>query len=240
MKKNLIYDIGANIGQDTDFYLKKGYDVVAVEADPLLADGLKKNFSFQIKAGFLTVLNIGIAGNRGKIPFYVNKHNVWSSFCSKLGSRIVDFPEVTLGGLDRVVDIECFTLIDIFKEYGVPFYLKVDIEGYEYEAIDFLRNINTTLNLPTYISTECYKIEFIDLLFDLGYDKFKWINQRFVENQHNDNYKFKFGASGQFGEDLLQQWQTKEELIPIMKEYFQTPNRETNIGWFDLHGKIKD
>lgn len=219
MKKNLVYDIGANIGQDTDFYLKKGYDVIAVEADPSLADKLKKKFSFQIKAGFLTVLNIGIAGIRGKIPFYVNKHNIWSSFCGKLGSRIVEFPDATLGGLDRVVDIECFTLVDIFKDHGVPFYLKVDIEGYGYEAIDFLRNTNI-LNIPTYISTECYKIEFIDLLFDLGYDKFKWVNQR-----------FKF---------ISRQWQTKEQLIPIMKDYFQTPNREINIGLFDLHGKIKD
>ena len=30
-KPNLIYDVGLHHGQDTDFYLKKGFDVVAFE-----------------------------------------------------------------------------------------------------------------------------------------------------------------------------------------------------------------
>ena len=35
-KKNLIFDIGMHVGQDTEFYLKKGFNVVAVEANPKL------------------------------------------------------------------------------------------------------------------------------------------------------------------------------------------------------------
>ena len=35
-RKNLIFDIGMHIGQDTEFYLKKGFCVVAVEANPKL------------------------------------------------------------------------------------------------------------------------------------------------------------------------------------------------------------
>jgi hypothetical protein len=32
--KNLIYDVGLYKEQDTDFYLKKGFQVVAFEANP--------------------------------------------------------------------------------------------------------------------------------------------------------------------------------------------------------------
>lgn len=35
--RDLIFDIGANNGDDTAFYLKKGFRVVAIEADPALA-----------------------------------------------------------------------------------------------------------------------------------------------------------------------------------------------------------
>ena len=33
---NLIYDVGLHRGEDTDFYLKMGFGVVAVEANPEL------------------------------------------------------------------------------------------------------------------------------------------------------------------------------------------------------------
>jgi hypothetical protein len=39
MDGNLIYDFGMHDGADTDYYLRKGFRVVAVEADPLLARG---------------------------------------------------------------------------------------------------------------------------------------------------------------------------------------------------------
>jgi len=38
--RDLIFDIGANNGDDTAFYLKKGFRVVAIEADPALAQKL--------------------------------------------------------------------------------------------------------------------------------------------------------------------------------------------------------
>ena len=34
---NLIFDVGLHTGQDTAFYLKKGFRVIAIEANPLLA-----------------------------------------------------------------------------------------------------------------------------------------------------------------------------------------------------------
>src|SRR5258705_4089288 len=41
----LIYDVGAHEGQDTAFYLKKGFKVVAIEASPQLSAKLSEKFS---------------------------------------------------------------------------------------------------------------------------------------------------------------------------------------------------
>ena len=42
--RSLIFDVGCNDGQDSDFYLKKGFRVVAVEANPALCEGLRLAF----------------------------------------------------------------------------------------------------------------------------------------------------------------------------------------------------
>lgn len=40
--ENLIFDAGAHRGDDTDFYLGKGFRVVAAEANPILVDHLRR------------------------------------------------------------------------------------------------------------------------------------------------------------------------------------------------------
>ena len=38
MNSKLVYDIGMNDGTDSAYYLRRGYSVVAVEANPILAE----------------------------------------------------------------------------------------------------------------------------------------------------------------------------------------------------------
>ena len=54
---NLIFDIGASNGTDTQFYLDKGFDVVAVEADPVMYEENLHRFKTSIVQGRLQMLN---------------------------------------------------------------------------------------------------------------------------------------------------------------------------------------
>jgi len=45
MKKRWIFDIGMNNGEDTKYYLEKGYNVVAIEANEDLCSISRKRFS---------------------------------------------------------------------------------------------------------------------------------------------------------------------------------------------------
>jgi len=67
--ENLIFDVGLNIGQDTGFYLSQGYQVLAIEADPTLAEAARKKFHREIREGRLEVLNVGIAEKDGFARF---------------------------------------------------------------------------------------------------------------------------------------------------------------------------
>lgn len=127
-RENLIYDIGMHKGEDTRHYLQKGYQVLAVEADPLLAEKCKQTFSKYISKGQLTILNVGIAEKEAVLPFYKNlRLTEWSSFNSELGTRNNTKCEV--------VNVQCGTTGSLFAKYGVPFYLKIDIEGSDYLCV---------------------------------------------------------------------------------------------------------
>jgi len=54
-RNDLIFDIGANNGDDTAAYLTRGYNVVAVEANPSLCVELRARFQPELESGRLTL-----------------------------------------------------------------------------------------------------------------------------------------------------------------------------------------
>ena len=56
----LIVDLGMNDGSDTFFYLKKGFNVIALEANPELADQASRRFARFINSNTLRILKHGI------------------------------------------------------------------------------------------------------------------------------------------------------------------------------------
>lgn len=73
---NLIYDVGMHTGGDTEFYLKKGFNVVAFEADPELAESGRRRFSREINAGQLTIVEGAIVDVKNMVN---EKGNVFFS-----------------------------------------------------------------------------------------------------------------------------------------------------------------
>lgn len=62
-----------HLGKDTEFYLKKGFRVIGIEANPYLAEITGKNFENEIKSGDLVLINKAVAENEGEISFYIDK-----------------------------------------------------------------------------------------------------------------------------------------------------------------------
>src|SRR4051794_15280174 len=88
MKSDLIYDVGANNGDDTAYYLARGYRVLSVEANPLLAERLRQRFAREIEAGRVIVEGRGVSDRAGEFPFWVNEvSDEFSSFVQEVGCR---------------------------------------------------------------------------------------------------------------------------------------------------------
>lgn len=235
--ERLIVDVGMHVGQDTEFYLKKGFNVVAIEANPLVAEEARNRLTDYVESGRLKILNVGINSEEGYFPFYVN-HTIseWSSFIKERGVQ---------GGAYHEIWVKCVKIETIFKEFGIPYYLKVDIEGKEYEAINPLYFFQ---GRPRYVSVEGGKGGIIECLRDLGYQQFKFINQAKVpdmkclypprEGSFID-YSFNLGASGLFGEETEGEWKNFDEIAKEIDGYWNKPDLDPRKdGWFDLHAKF--
>jgi FkbM family methyltransferase len=169
MRANLVFDIGANNGDDAAHYLARGFRVLAVEAAPDWAVHLAERFRGEIQRGELMLLECAIARREGLADFYVSEGNrgVWSSFDLERAGRD--------GVKTRSIQVRARTLNSIMDEYGVPFFLKVDIEGGDRICLDAI----DPEDAPEFVSFEASEGKVADLyaLHAKGYRRFRLIDQ---------------------------------------------------------------
>lgn len=259
--RELIYDVGMHRGEDTAYYLSKGYRVVAIEANAILAAEAQKRFAAEIAAGRLTILAVGIGPENAECDFWVNECTEFSSFVPAIGQR---------GGHAQCVKVQCVRFEDILREYGVPHYLKIDIERND---VFCLRALATSPSLPKYVSIEAHELDYLCLLHTLGYKEFKCIDQmahnyarplnftnrfggrglkyaiskwrgaqrrmRTIVNPRC-GYVFPPGSSGPFGEDLTGDWLPLADIAYEWLHYdHRKPYGHLDLrSWFDFHARL--
>jgi FkbM family methyltransferase len=254
MEKRLIFDIGMHIGQDSANYLDEGFRVVAIEANPLLVEQNTKKFKKHIDDGSLTILNVGISDKEGVLPFYINqKTSEWSSFDFQLGSRNNTPYEVK--------NIPCVTTASLFQKYGLPYYLKVDIEGYDFYCINDLPDVKRAPGVK-YVSCEATDISLLETLHEKGYTKFKLLHQGFnftpinLKLERNPLFpkflflysgvrlkfrniirtKYPYSSSGPIPEKTKGEWLSYEETKHQFNSFYRPGLGALNDkSWFDFH-----
>lgn len=162
-----IFDIGMYDSADTAYYLEKGNRVVAVEANEQFVKRANDRFRDDIASGRLVCLNAAVSSKTGPVELVLSGDDLGAS--SLFGDRIADrqpIGSVTVPGL---------TMNELMTRFGVPHYLKVDIEG-----ADRLCVLNLTVDTrPQYLSFEIGPDveELLEHAGRIGYTRFKIINQ---------------------------------------------------------------
>lgn len=171
MRDNLIYDVGMNNGDDSAYYLHKGFQVVAVEARPDLCAQAADRFRREVDSGRLTILNLGIHEGEGSVDFWVCETNsAWSSFDRAVASRN--------GAPHHAVRIPCADFGTVLAAHGVPYFLKIDIEGKDRTCLDALSPRDTPRHLSIEGSIDdAPEFPVLDQLEKLGYKAFKAVSQ---------------------------------------------------------------
>lgn len=165
LKPDLVFDIGLHHGDDAAYYLNLGYRVVGVEANPVLAAGCARRFQNEIREGRLAIINAGVLEKSGTFIFYRSlRDDGWSSFKPERQNR---------GGQWEEMSIPCVTTLQLISEHGIPFFMKIDIEGADFQVLKSL----TPAIAPAYVSLELNCDDpFVERLIELGYSAFKFVD----------------------------------------------------------------
>ena len=265
MQSDLIYDVGFHHGEDTGFYLTKGFKVVAIEAHPGLYQKGKEKFVREIDQGRLTLLNLAVAETSGSISFFESDNDVWGSIRRDAAER-----NEHLGAKFREITVEGRRFGEILRQFGTPYYMKVDIEGADLLCLKALAEFD---DRPKYVSIEA-EVDVLSsirheiaALSDLGYTKFKIVRQGHVPLQSCPNparegkfieYKFPYGSSGMFGEEAPGEWlssrralETYRKIVRVQRLFgdkgwvrrLPLGNKITNfigpdVSWYDTHASL--
>jgi FkbM family methyltransferase len=235
----LIYDVGLCDGGDTEFYLAKGFRVVAIEANPALVESAKERFARHIEAGWLIIVETAIGPATGRVEFDVHTSNPhWSSIVADRRERMND--------AIRTIEVDCRTLDSVLREHGIPYYLKIDIEESDLDAIKSLKSLSA---LPPYLSAEAHSREIALTLFELGYQRFQLVDQmeknelrlwpwawregRYVWARFNDRH------SGTFGREVPGHWLTIDEVLTTFDTIRSAaPLFRGEPTWHDFHAAL--
>jgi FkbM family methyltransferase len=224
---DLIYDFGLHRGEDTDFYLRKGFRVVAFEANPELVAECRLRFAAAIQEGRLDIIEGAIVDTTAPGPppttvtFYRNAdETIWGTTDRNWAAR-----NEALGTTNSVIEVPVVDLERVIVDHGIPYYMKIDIEGCD---LICLRMLERFVTRPVYVSFESDKTSLanirgeIDLLVRLGYDGFQAIEQSSIADTQVPphpslegtyvEHRFEHGSSGLFGAELRSPWRSARRI----------------------------
>jgi FkbM family methyltransferase len=236
MAEKLVYDVGMETGDDTAFYLSRGCRVVGIEANPYLFPMLKERFAAELKQGLLYIINKAVSNVSGTVQFAANRDR------TQFSSMATDFIERYANQGDKLdfIEVEVVSLADILRRYGIPYYLKIDVEGMDMACVETLHSFNER---PQYLSLEScvtsgiaeFEKAFSELahLWVLGYRHFKYVDQaalgelggRLLQAEGTSiHYKHRHGNSGPFGEEAPGTWLDIEHTLHAMRRHIGYQN----------------
>ena len=150
---DLCFDIGANLGNRIDGFLNAGAKVVALEPQKFCCDYLKLRFGNKIE-----LVNKAVGAEPGESDLFESDSHTLTS----LSLEYID----TVGNTrfkkakwKRSRKVEVTTLKALIQRYGMPTFIKIDVEGYELEVLKGL-----DCPIP-FISFEYNTPEMKDLVF---------------------------------------------------------------------------
>jgi FkbM family methyltransferase len=227
-ERDLIFDIGMHIGDDSAYYLRKGYRVVGFEADEALVEHCERRFHSAIEEGRLTIIRGAIANtNESTVTFYTNPtKSDWGTVEAQWADR-----NAKAGAASIPVEVPVTDFDSSLRTFGVPWFMKVDIEGADRLCLEALRNHRAR---PAFVSIESEKVDWsrllgeFSLLEELGFDRFAAVQQWGISGQEVQTrtlideqliYRFEEFSSGAFGDDIL--WSSRDKVLAQYRKIFR-------------------
>lgn len=130
---DLVFDIGAHVGDRVSSFRRLGARVVAVEPQALLIDALGHIHG---RDPLVTIVPRALGAVSGRSALHLNTDN---PTISTMSDAFVKHAEGSAGwegqSWDDDVDVDVVTLDALVARYGRPAFVKIDVEGHEAEVL---------------------------------------------------------------------------------------------------------
>jgi FkbM family methyltransferase len=130
---DLVFDVGAHVGDRIGAFRRLGGRVVAVEPQPALIKTLKLIYG---RDRAVAIEPVAVGRNTGTIDLKLNIDNPTVSTASEAFLRAADGAAGWEGqAWTRTIRVPITTLDALVARHGMPAFIKIDVEGFEAEAL---------------------------------------------------------------------------------------------------------
>jgi FkbM family methyltransferase len=143
---DVVFDVGANLGNRTRVFCSLAAKVVAFEPNPTCFEFLSSVFRGKDS---VHLVNRALGATEGTAEMLLGDAHVLSSMSPEWIATVTKSGRFGAHIWDRHHQVDVTTLDTMIQEFGVPRFIKIDVEGYEREVL-------AGLSRPI----ECMSIEF--------------------------------------------------------------------------------
>lgn len=129
---SLVFDVGANVGEYAKAFLALGARVIAIEPTPSAIEELK------LIRGPITVVPCAAGAISGKAELHIGDADVLNTLSTDWLSIAESSDRFAGKQWDRTLTVDVVTLDSLISRYGMPEFVKIDVEGFESSVLDGL------------------------------------------------------------------------------------------------------
>lgn len=212
-KGDVYFDVGANFGNRIEPIIDKGLKIVAVEPQLPCVKFLRKKYGNKI-----VVVPNGLSSIEEVKTMYISNSHVISSFSKDWIDATKESGRFRKYNWNQERQIEMTTLDNLINQYGLPKFIKIDVEGFELEV---LKGLSHAVDFISFEYTVPEREQDVADCID-----------RIIEISGSENVKFNYSV----GEGMV--WALDKWLTPLQMKEEIKQERFIKTGFGDIYSKI--
>ena len=168
----LAFDVGAHVGDRTGSFLRLGARVVSLEPQPHVFRALRLIYNRYQSANLRCE---AVGAQAGSIELHINSANpTITTASSDLIAAAQSASQWQGQKWDSSIAVPVNTLDNLIREYGLPDFVKIDVEGHELEVLKGLSQALPCLSFEFTTIQRSIAMECLDRLRELGEFKYNY------------------------------------------------------------------